>query len=301
MSIIKLSHTAKELYLKSPRAYFYHYHLYLREKTLGSPLFFGSIIEKGLDALLKGAKLEDALQTFRNNFVYYTVNGDSVNLSNSPRVRYSKSDLDLDVFTESELKSLEGKSLQFKSWASLQRKGEMMITAYHRDVLPKIKKIVATQVYFAIPNEADDEINGFADIICEWEDGRLIVPDNKTSAQAYPKDAVLTEQYGKQTALYYEALKDKYPIDATGFFVMEKKMRKNEPRARINIILDKPPEELIQKTFDEFDSVLYDIKQGKFPCASPNCDQYGQSCCYKKYCQSGGKNLTGLVKVGKNK
>ena len=109
----------------------------------------------------------------------------------------------------------------------------------------------------------------------------------------------MTEQYGKQTALYYEAFKDKYPIDATGFIVLEKKIRKKEPRARTDIILGVPPEELIQKTFDEFDDVLYNIKQGEFPCMTPKCDAYGQSCCYKKYCQSGGKDLTGLVKIGK--
>jgi hypothetical protein len=177
----------------------------------------------------------------------------------------------------------------------------MLITAYYTDIFPKIKKVIAVQKYFSIKNESDDEINGFADLICEWEDGRLIIPDHKTSSIAYPENAVLTEQYGKQTALYYEAFKQEYPIDGVGFFVLEKKMRKKEPRARVNTIIDVPPENLIQQTFDEFDTVLFNIKQGNFPCASPKCDMYGQQCCYKKYCESGGKNLTGLVKVGKSK
>ena len=260
---------------------------------------FGSLIETGLDVLFKGGTLEQAKETFRKNFRTYNINGSSVDLSSSKWVRYSKADLDLDVFSESELKALENKTSQFKSWASLQRKGEMLIEAYYRDIFPKIKKVIAVQKYFSIVNEADDEINGFIDLICEWEDGRLIMPDHKTTSMTYPEDAVLTEQYGKQTALYYEALKDEYPIDGVGFFVLEKKMRKKEPRARTQIILDKPPEELIQKTFDEFDNVAYNIKQGNFPCNAPKCDIYGQSCCYKKYCASNGKDLTGLVKVGK--
>lgn len=301
MSVIKLSHTAKELYLKSPRAYFYHYHLYLRERTLGSPLFFGSLIERGLDALFKGATLEQAQEVFRKAFKSYQINGNWEDLATSSNIRYSKADLDLEVFTEKELKDLEGKNKQFKSWASLQRKGEMLIAAYHRDIFPRIKKIIATQKYFKIENSAGDEINGFADIICEMDDGRLIVPDHKTTSQAYPDNAVLTEQYGKQTALYFEAFKDEYPLDGAGFFVLEKKIRKKDPRARTQIIIDKPPEELIEKTIDEFDSVLYDIKQGKFPCASPKCDAYGQKCCYKRYCESGGSDLRGLVKIGKTK
>lgn len=265
---------------------------------MGSPLFFGSLIETGLDVLFKGGTLEQAKDTFKRNFKSYPVNGNIESLSSSPNIRYSKSDLDLEVFTEKELKDLEGKTKQFQSWASLQRKGEMLIEAYYRDIFPKIKKVIATQKYFKIENGNGDEINGFADIICEWEDGRLIIPDHKTSSMA-GKEVAKNEAYQKQVALYYEAFKDDYPIDAVGFFVLEKKIRKNEPRARTDVILNKPSEEIIEKTIDEFDNVLYDIKQGKFPCAAPKCDAYGQECCYKKYCKSGGTDLRGLVKLGK--
>lgn len=264
-------------------------------------MFFGSIIEKGLDALFQGATLEQAQKVFRDNFKTTTVNGSVVNLATSPLVRFSKADLDEDVFTEQELKDLQGKTLQFQSHASLQRKGEMMIAAYYQDIFPKIKKIIATQVPIALDNGNGDFITGAADLICEWEDGRLILPDHKTSASKYADDSFATEQYGKQLALYYEALKDQYPLDAVGFFVMEKKIRKKEPRARAYAVIGSPPEELIEQTFQEFDEVLSGIKQADFPCNSPNCDAYGQQCCYKKFCQSGGTDMTGLVKVGKSK
>jgi hypothetical protein len=301
VSGIKLSHTAKELYLKSPRAYFYHYHLYIREARVGSALFFGSIIEKGLEALFNGATLEEAQKVFRDNFKTTTVNGNLVNLATSPFVRFSKADFDEDVFTEQELKDLEGKTVQFQSHASLQRKGEMMIAAYYRDILPKIKKIIATQVPIALDNGNGDFITGSADLIVEWEDGRLILPDHKTSSLKYPDDAFATDQYGKQTALYYEALKDKYPLDGVGFFVMEKKIRKKDPRARAYAVIGSPPEELIEQTFQEFDEVLTGIKQAEFPCMAPKCDAYGQQCCYRKFCESGGTDMTGLVKVGRSK
>ena len=96
----------KELYLKSPRAYFYHYHLYLREKKMGSALFFGSLIEKGLDVLFKGGTLEQAIETFKKNFKTTTVNNKVEDLSSSSNIRYSKADLDLDVFTEKEIEDL---------------------------------------------------------------------------------------------------------------------------------------------------------------------------------------------------
>jgi PD-(D/E)XK nuclease superfamily len=298
MSIIKLSHTAKELYLKSPRAYFYHYHLYLREKTMGSPLFFGSLVETGLDVLFKGGTVEQAKETFKRNFQSYTINGTTENLSTSKNIRYSKADLDLEVFTEKEIKELEGKNKQFISHLSLQRKGEMLIEAYHRDILPQIKKVVATQKYFSIKNDAGDEINGFLDIVCELKDGSLAVLDHKTSSMP-AKEIIKNESYLKQVSLYVEAIKDEYPVDLNGFIVLEKKMRKKEPKARVELITQTPDQELMDKTLDEFDDVIYNIKQGQFPCATPKCDAYGQECCYKKYCQSGGTDLTGLVKIGK--
>jgi len=298
-SVISLSHTSKELYLKSPRAYFYHYHLYLRDEKLKSVFFFGSLIETGLEALLKGATLEQALDVFRKNFKTYTVNGSIVDLSNSKYIRYTKADLDMDVFNDKEKADLQNKPVQFQTWASLQRKGEMLITAYAQEIRPKIKKVIALQESFTLPNGIGDEINGKVDAILEWEDGRLIVPDHKTTSVKYKEDSIKTEEYGKQTAVYYDALKPKYPLDGAAFFVMEKKIRKNEPRVRTSVIIDVPPEGLIQKTFDEFDIVLSNIKEGNFDCKSPNCDAYGESCCYKKYCKSGGKDMTGLVKIGK--
>jgi hypothetical protein len=298
--MLKLSHSSKELYLKSPRAWFYNYNLNLREAQMGSPLFFGTLIETGLDVLFKKGTLEQALETFRKNFRYYTINGNRVDLSISSQVRYSKSDLDIDVFSDSELKALEGKSVQFQSWAALQKKGEMLITAYHQEILPKIKKVLDTQVYFSIPNEIGDEIIGYADLICEWEDGRLIIPDHKTSSIS-AKEVAKNEGYLKQTALYFEAFKGKYPLDSTGFIVLEKKMRKKEPRARVDFIFEKPTEEFVDQTLNEFDDVLHSIKMAEFPCLSPKCDVYGSECCYKKFCQSGGTDMTGLVKVGKAK
>lgn len=298
MNFLKLSHTSKEKYLTSPRSFYLHYYLYLREQVAGSPLFFGSIIETGLDVLFKGGSLEQAKETFRKNFKGTTVNGKWEEFATSPNIRFSKADLDLDVFTEQELKDLENKSIQFQSWMSLQRKGEMLIEVYHKEIFPKIKKVVAIQPEKVIINEFGDEITVKADIIVEWEDGRLLIPDHKTSSQS-TKQVAQNEGYQKQTALYFEAFKDEYPLDATGFIVLEKNIRKKEPKARIDFIFEKPKEEIIQQTIEEFDFVFENVKQGNFGCLAPKCDQYGQQCCYKKYCASNGKDLTGLVKLGK--
>lgn len=293
---IKISHSAKEMYLRSPRSYFYHYLLNIRQKTAQSALFFGNIIESGLNVLYAGGTLEQALETFTKNFIIVNYNGVDEDMRTSENIKFLKSDWDEDLFTEKELKDLEGRTDQFKCWESLRRKGELMIKAYYNDIFPQINKIISTQETFSIKNDSGDEIVGAADLICELKDGRLVLADNKTSSSSYSKDAVLREQYGKQLALYYNVLMEKYPLDAAGFFVMEKKIRKKDPKTRTQIIFDKPPEQLIENTLQEFDNTITSIKQGNFPCCSPQCDAYGQKCPYKSYCTTG-DDMTGLTKL----
>lgn len=301
MSIIKLSHTQKELFLVSPRAWFYKYKLNLKEEIMGSPLFFGSLVETGVDVLLKGGTLDESHNVFEKAMKYYNVNGRKENLITSKNVRYSKADWQEHLFTEGELEDLKNKTQQFKTHQSLIRSGKMMITEFYENIFPKIKKVIAIQEYIKIDNGVGDEIMGFADIICEWEDGRILVLDLKTSGNKYKDDALESEDKGTQTAIYYEALKDKYKLDGAGFLVLEKKVRKRDPYMRSQIIIGKPSSEIINKTYEQYDYVLQKIKEGSFPCCSPQCDRYGQDCAYKKYCNSGGTDLTGLLKYSGSK
>lgn len=295
---ITLSHTQKEMYLRSPQSWFLHYRKYLRPETIGSALFFGSKLEFGIDALLEGKSLEDAKNLFLINFNFVEVNGKQEELSTSNKVEYSKSDLDETLIVE----DYEKDQIQFYSWYSLKEKGLLLLEAYSKEVIPKIKKVLAKQASFEIVNEENDKIIGFADLICELNDGRTVLIDHKTSSIKYPNNATQTEAYGKQTALYYEYFKDKYKLDGVGFLVLEKKIRKKEPKVRLYFTsLEIPEDNLIDKTFEEFDTVCESIKNEDFKCNSPACDVYGKKCCYKKYCQSGGKNMTGLVKLEKRK
>lgn len=298
MSNIRLSHSAKEKYLISPRSYYNHYFLNLREKVVSSALFFGSIIETGLDVLLHGGTSEQALTAFKKAFIERDINGQIEILSESENVRFLKKDFDSKIFTEKELRDLDGKTDKFKSWISLQRKGEMLIKTYSQEIIPKIKKVLATQKFFNTQNDVGDEIIGFVDLICEWEDGRIIAPDHKTSSQSLFQ-VKKNESYQKQFALYSEVLKDEYPIDGVGPIVLEKDIRVNEPKVRITYDFAPAEEDMINKTFNEFDDMAHNIKQANFPCLYPKCNVYGQECCYKRYCQSNGQDLTGLIRVDK--
>lgn len=110
------------------------------------------------------------------------------------------------------------------NWMSLARKGYMMILAYHNQIMPKIKRVLTAQEKISVTNDTGDEIIGFVDFVAEWEDGRIVVFDNKTSARDYEADAVLKSP---QLTLYTHALESKYGTRHAGFVVLKKTIRKD--------------------------------------------------------------------------
>jgi len=296
---MKVSHTQLQLYKTSPRAWYNKYMLKYKEEVMSSALFLGSIIEKSIDALLEGKTLKEAQDLFEKNYQKYKINGKWEILKSSNKVKFFKSDFQENAHTQEELDELADKPHNFRCWSSRIKSGKLMIQEFHDNILPNIKRVIATQEYISVDNGAGDQIIGYADYIVEWIDGRILILDLKTSASKYKDDAVTTIEKGAQTALYYFALKDKYKLDGAGFLVLEKKIRKKSPQTRSQILIDVPSEELIQETLDEYIDLVYNIKQAKFPCCSPECDVYGQTCAYNKFCSSGGIDTTGLVNTKK--
>lgn len=287
--MIHLSHTAKEKYLRCPLSYYMHYILKLREEVVGSALPFGTAFGDGADVLTLGGTLQDAFAKFDELWEFPKINGVNIDAKTSNKIKYSKSD--------------NKEELAETPWESLKIKGHLLLTQYQKDVISITKDVLAVQHKINIENSYGDVITGYVDKVLELNDGRIVLFDDKTSASKYNED-VITNPDGtqldkaKQLALYFEALKDEFNIDSVGFFVAEKKIRKKDPKARIQIITGKLPEAIIKKTFDEFEQVLYNIKMGVFPSNHPNCNTYYGDCICNKYQKSGGLNTDGLIKVG---
>lgn len=111
------------------------------------------------------------------------------------------------------------------NWVCLRRKGHTMINSYYKKILPKIKEVLAVQHKFKLINDVGDEIVAIADLIVKWEDGRILLLDNKTSAKEYEKDQASRSQ---QLIIYYHQLKEEFKLDAVGFIVMNKSIVKNK-------------------------------------------------------------------------
>ena len=286
---IKLSHSAKEKYLRCPMAYHMHYNLGIREKQLSSALVFGSAMDEGLNVMLAGGTIEDSLETFHYEFTL---------LVNEGNVKFSKAD------TADFEPGLEASSC-------LRKKGDMLLRTYYKEIMPQFKECIGIQKQLRLSNKDYDLLTGAIDFVAKMNDGRTILFDNKTSAVKYKDDKIRTEV--TQLALYNYILKEhnyiskEYnhiikdvkcehipKIDAVGYIVLEKKIRKNEPRVRINMVIDTISKEMEERTVTEINSVLQGVRMGRFHSNHPACSDWRGQCICVDFVESGGTNLGGI-------
>lgn len=274
----KLSHTQKNLYLQCPRAYFVKYVLRMSRTKTSSALPFGAAFDEALNVLLETKDMKAAEKTFLLKWTTPIINNVEISPLDPNQIHYYKSDTDPELF-------LDGETIT--PWESLKRKGLMFLESYNKEVIPKIKRVLSVQEDVEIENNLGDKIGGKTDLVVEWEDGRIIILDNKTSSKPYKSDQVKTE--GGQLALYHMAIGEQHKATHVGYVVMNKKIKSAGPRSQgievtipgtdkkakvgIQILIDEVPIELFDQTVEEFDGVLHNIKMANFDSKHPNCTQ----------------------------
>jgi hypothetical protein len=278
--------------------------LKLRAKHRGSALIFGSAVDEALNLLLTnhyGGKNEGSPEeVLLSMLTKAEVNGVVEDLSKSVDIKWSKADNDQSVWLPEDYKSSERPEI-----VTLKRKGLMILEAYKEQVLPHFSELISSQKRIEIVNEHGDKISGLIDFegkfspknelkeqYGQW-DGKILVMDNKTTSVAYKSDSVALS---KQLATYSQV--PGIQADGCGYVVIPKKFRaKKLPLVPITIIIDNPLDSVVESTFNEYEETLQGVKLGNFPCTR-KCLESPFGCDYKKYCESNGTNLEGLIYVG---
>lgn len=304
---IQLSFSAAERYLTSARSYFLHYLLRLRPMENSSALFFGAAVDDGLNVLLSPPldrspeALSRAKAAFTESWRTARINDKNVDLSEPGVVKYSKADADFSLLTADEITTCPEINID-PVWMILHKKGHLILEAYYEQIMPRIKEVLAVQKEISLKNDLGDTFTGIIDLIVVWEDGRTILMDNKTSSIKYAKDAI---EVSGQLSTYYEAVKEEYKLDAVGYIIIPKHVRKKKlPLIPIEVMIGNVSEELINEQFEKYEYVLEGIKNGQFECGRNNeggCCSKPWPCGYRRFCESGGTDTTGLVYQEKRK
>lgn len=253
----KLSFSAISKYTECGKKYQLHYKQRLRGKYFHSALAYGSAVDEGLNELLKNKDLDKSLQSFDKKWNFQYINNKLTALPKATNVVYAEADTDLELLLPEDIQKLdneygnlweqmydniceqkksvgwnnlpeESKELyNYLGWLSLRRKGHIMINSYREQILPRINRVITVQHQTSLVNADGDEIVQYLDLIVEWEDGSLVLMDNKTSAKDYDPEAALTSP---QLISYYVKAKNEFGVNAVGFLVMKKQIMKNKKK-----------------------------------------------------------------------
>jgi len=259
----KLSHSAMNKYQDCAKSYEYRYIKRIVSKYKSGALYFGSALDDALNELLENGP-ENAHDVFDKKWYAQPDNEYQViTLQDNEEILYSATDFDKDLLQKSDwaklyqmaeqlelpkdpagnvkniavskkekgwpnLSSKERKFYNYANWLSMSRKGHLMLDAYVEKVLPKIKRTISVQKYVKIKNSTDDLVRGYIDAVVEWEDGSVVLIDNKTSSIEYTKESV---KNSPQLSLYKMILdRDPewtQPIDKCGYVVLRKGIKKD--------------------------------------------------------------------------
>lgn len=308
---IRLSNSSTNMLETCSEMYRLHYIERIRTRVLNSALFFGGALDLAFNELLMEKHiltpvspeiaLEKAIDAFNRGMSEVDMHGEKINPCTYELVQYSNADLDLDVIkaTEEETmfvaqfqadKKIKGfkpeKNDQFiynaLCFESLYQKGLMLIDHYKFEIMPKIDKVIEIQRLVELPNENGDMLTGYIDAIIQFkEDVTPTIVDNKTAGKPYKESELYAS---KQLATYAEYMKN-YQV---AYIVVEKEIRKKEPRVRSQILKGTLTDEHIENVFKDYEISLDKIRKEEFDKNESKCySMYGRPCQYVNLCKYG--------------
>lgn len=304
---MQLSHSKIQKYKQCPKRYDYYYNKKIRSKELSSSLFFGSAIDDALNVLLLEKKKtftkeesilvqnETPEYVLKKGLTKINFNGKDIVLEDYDYLKFTKADFDKNMFEDEEVeafieyyRSKKGKKSKDDvkkfnqiNLESLYKKGLMIIEVYKKEVLPLIEEVYDIQERVSLPNDEGDELIGFIDFTCSFKDepGVKYVVDNKTTSRRYTQD-MLDES--DQLSIYAEYK----GYDKICYIAFEKVIRVREPRVRYEIIRGSLNNEYLEKTFDNSQNVLLNVREGNFKADyESGCKFYGSYCEYFDICR----------------
>lgn len=182
----------------------------------------------------------------------------------------------------------------FIHWYSLRNKGIYLLEKYKEVVLPLIHEVYSIQRMVNL-QDGEDQYIGYIDFEASFTDDpdTIYTIDNKTAStmRAYGEGCV---ERSPQLASYCEFTER----NTAAYIVVEKELRKRDPRFRIHIIKGEIPEETFEQVFDEIEEVKELIKAEEFHKLDnkKECFFYGKPCEYVDFCWNDG-NMKGLVNL----
>lgn len=250
----KISYSAVDAFKECPQKYWNQRTHKIRSDS--SAFGFGAAFESGVDRIIDGGTLEEAVNTFEVQWHTRPANrweGEK-QIFDSEEIFFYQSDFDkylvdseedrkqidkwyseifkkqpkedtvllaetiLERFGSGSLSKEETKFVHRVMWLCCKRRGPVMLAAFQKEILPQIEEVLGAQVPIDITNDDDDQVTGFIDFIAKLKGIKgPIIMDLKSAGKLYEEHDLDTSD---QLGIY--ALAE--GIRNIGYWVVLKKM-----------------------------------------------------------------------------
>lgn len=297
---MRLSFSAVSTYTSCPRKYKLSYIDKIGPIQKPSPFSIGSSIDGAAEHYLLNKDKTEALQEFENLMRAEHEEND---------IKYSQSDVQVELLPEDF--DMQGFDVELKDFLkyckenpnkldedeypllrtiqieAVVAKGKLMLPEFFKWVDENVETVNSCQRKIEIENELGDTFIGYLDFDVTLKNGKRYIFDLKTSSnpKAYYPDTSASESM--QLGIYSSVT----DIPLVGYFVIDKSIRKREPRVRSKEVRGEITEEFLDETFDKIEEVRYNITQGRFEKNTESCFEYGR-CQYHNLCKNG--SMAGL-------
>jgi hypothetical protein len=322
---LMVSYSAIDTYLSCSEKYRLERILKIVPESINTAFMFGKAIDDASEVIfkpfMKGGspfKRKDMLDRFKERLTTIDYQGEDIHAPTCVKVKYSKADVQSELLEKEDLKviqdfidksDLEVTNIQdfidyykdskikvedetsiynFIAWYCLYRKGVMMLDRLKLWADENILEVTSLQRKIEIENDFGDKLIGYLDLEATLKrDGILRTLDLKTATNAvkqYPDDKIANSD---QLTIYANSTQKQ-----VGYVIIDKEIKKKEPRVRIRELYGEITEEQLDTVFEKIDFAMEGIRAEKFEKNTDACFKFGKCWAYE-LCHRG--NMKGLI------
>ena len=327
MKELNLSHSQIETFKLCPRKWYLDKVERIRPSYGSSALFFGSALDSATESILLNKEV-DFKEVFLQELSKFKINKKPIELpKDCDKIKVFAGDIDEDLLKEvdltpdfealgieeiniseflkyckqqrkakEDLEPVEQKLFNLLAFRTMQVKGPMLLGKLKEWIDENVAEVHEVQKKIEMDDGQGNKFVGYLDFIVTLKDGRKLLIDLKTSSNPkkyYPDDSASNSP---QLGIYAE----NEGLFNVAYLVIDKKIRKREPKVRLRFVEGIISDEKIDEIFEEIQGIVEIIQErlplgkGAFDCNKEACSAFG-GCQYADLCWKG--SMKGLEKV----
>jgi hypothetical protein len=326
---LMVSYSAIDTYLSCSEKYRLERILKIVPESINTAFMFGKSVDSASEVIFKPFMegnpefdRKEMLDRFKTSLTTIDYQGEDIHAPTCLKVKHSKADVQAELLEKEDLKIIqefinksdlevtnisqfidyykdtkvkiedETSIYNFIAWHCLYRKGILMLDRLKLWADENISEVKSIQHKIEVENDFGDKLIGYLDLEAVLKfDNKLRTLDLKTATQPksqYPDDKIASSD---QLTIYAN-----FTQKQVGYVILDKEIKKKEPRVRIRELYGEISEEQLDSVFEKIDLAMEGIRAEKFEKNTNHCFKFGP-CPFINLCNKGDmKSLVPRIK-----